>query len=393
MNIKHFLIAGFLTLLVTPMTMGAYEYTWNITASNVVDRHNNFLVKRDGETWLIHHKTGCGEVREGDRLTLIIRGELDGSQDLLRKSLDRVCIVDLAELVTHTLTVSKVSTSDTGTHVLDASGQEYRIYYSERCGALKGQNGNPVHVRQDGTVLKEGDTIFVPGSLERCPLTTVQAILPYPEEPEIDPRTDIKHPTTPTRVRAIPTKDAVYIYWDPSTDASGISHYIVNASLYHTEDAKVREPGDLIRLENEIKTPDSKPSLRLTSLEPDELYFFRVVAVDKAGNLSPYWSREATAMTKSSIAQIDVGPVPLRIFPAQEDDFAFLFRWNNIPSSNRYTVILEVDGEREVLSTNWNHIYYRISKTNAREGKPLKLIVRTLDYRGTNLEDTVTFSF
>jgi len=392
MKNKTSLILGLLTVIFAPAAMAAYEYSVRITATDVVDRKNNFLIERQGETFLIHHERGCGDVVEGDQLSLIVRGELDGNQDFLKKGTDRTCVVDQAEIITDTMQVSKVSTADTNTKIMDGN-QEYRIYYSERCHALKGLNGQDVYIRKYGYELRAGDMIFLPNGEESCSLLTVQPINPLPPDPVPHPGVDIKRPSSPTNVRAIPTKSAVYIYWNPSTDNEGVSHYIVNTSLYHMEDASVREPVGPAVLDNEIPTSDNTPSMRLTGLQSDELYFFRVLAVDTSGNLSSYWSQEATAMTRSSIAEISLKPIPIRIFEPQETDRSFLFRWNNIPGSSTYTVILEVDGERKYINTNWNQNYIRILKKLERKGKDLKLIVRTLNTRGQRLEDTIEFSF
>jgi len=390
------LILGLLiiiALLVIPSTLASYEYTVRITATDVVDRNNNFLIEHDYETFLIHHKTGCGDVVEGDELMLVIQGNLDGNNDILRKSISKSCIIDQAEPITNTVRVSKVSSSNTTTKVIDNDGQEYRIYYSERCHALRGLNGQDIYIKKYGYSLRAGDMIFLPGGGESCALTTVQPITPLPPKVAPDPNIDIKRPTTPTHFRAIPTKSAVYLYWDPATDNEGIFHYIVNSSLYHTKDARVREPVGLSVLGNEIVTPGNTPNIRLDNLESDELYFFRVAAVDTSGNKSSYWSLEATAMTRSSIAEINLSPIPLRIFEPQETDRILLFRWNNIPGSATYTVIFEVNGERQYVNSNWNQNYIRILKSPERKGQDLKLTVRTLNARGKRLEDDVVFNF
>jgi len=271
----------------------------------------------------------------------------------------------------------------------------HRIYYSERCRALKGLNGKDIYHYQFGHSIAAGDMIYVPDSTESCPLTFVQTIEDLPDEPIPDPNEgrDIKHPSTPANFRAIPTKNAVYLYWQPSTDNVAISHYIISTSLYHHVDERVREPGDLAVLPDERVTSDNTPSARLTDLQPDELYFFRIVAVDTSGNKSSYWSEEATAMTKSAIAEIDLRTTPLRMYQAQETENSFLLRWNKIVGAARFTVILEVDGERQYVNTQWFQNYIRIDKKLERKGKEMELIIRTLTPLGQRLEDSITFSF
>jgi hypothetical protein len=397
MKNKIAITAALLLLVLVPSAMAAYEYTQRVTVENFVDRKNNFLINFDGETWLIHHASGCVDFEEGDELDLVIRGDLDGYSDYLKKGRDNdTCAIDQAEVIDGTLRVSKVSTVDTNTLVTDNNGQEYRIYYSTDCKALKGLNGQDVYFKGYGYQLQAGDELFLPGNAGSCALRTVQAVIPLERETQDDETVtaDIKLPTTPTNVRAIPMNDAVYVYWSPSTDNEGISHYIINASLYHTEDASVRSAGDLVVLDNEIPTDDSASSFRVTDLQPDEKYFFRVVAVDTSGNRSSYWSEEATATTKSAIHDVVGAPATLKVAKTQETRRSFLFRWNPIPGAGTHTVILEVDGERTYINSHWTRSYVRISKKAERKGKDLKLIVRTLSADGRlQHEDSVSFSF
>lgn len=386
------LLAG---IIIAPsLAMGGYERAVKIVAKDVVDHQNNFILFEDnGEQWLIHHQTGCKDVEEGDNLTLVISGELDGNQDVLWNGDYSNCIVDQAELITGKLHVTTVSNSDTSTSVSD-DGTPYLIFYSERCKAMKGLNGWDVYVRKysyDKT-LREGDKFFLPGAGEFCTIThvTPEGIAPPQPEPVVG---DIKRPTTPTHFRAIPTTSAVYLYWDESFDNAGIDHYEISASLYHVDDEVARDPSAHPQeMPGVFPTETNKPSYRLDFLDPDELYFFRIIAVDTSGNKSSYWSEEATAFTKSSIAERSVETSPLRLYQAQETDYSFLFRWNSIAGA-KYSVVLEVDGERVFTSNDWRQQYVRILKKAERKGKKMELTVRSLDYRGNILQDSRTFSF
>ena len=382
-----------IALLIPAFSMAAYERAMRITVREVVDHMNNFvLIQNNYESYLIHHQRGCGSVQDGDELTLVIRGELDGNQDELWKGSTYRCVVDQAELITGTLRVTTVSAADNYTSVSD-NGTPYRIYYSERCKAMKGMNGKDVYVRKfGGALLRVGDKFFLPGAGEMCSITYVQPEGIVPPEPKTVTG-DIKRPTTPTHFRAIPSGTAVYLYWDAAKDDAGIAYYVISASLYHRDDPVARDP-DLKPQEmpDTIKTPTNKNSLRLDDLQPDELYFFRVIAVDTSGNESSYWSEEATAFTKSSIAQISLQSSVLRLFQSQETAGSFLFRWNSIPSA-RYSVILTVDGQRVFTSNNWTQTYIRILKDPSRKNKDMKLTVRSLDFRGNIQEAVARFRF
>lgn len=249
--IKRFLPIIVVTAILAPaFAMSSYERAINVTATEVVDHQNNFiLIENNSEKWLLHHKSGCGKVVEGTELTLVIRGELDGNRDELWRGNYYNCIVDQAEMITDTMTVITVSPANNYTSVSD-NGKPYRIYYSERCSAMRGMNGHDVYVRKyGGSQLRAGDKFFLPGAGEMCAITYVmpQGVAP-PEPParagtDGEPVTgDVKRPTTPTHFRAIPSTSAVYLYWDAADDNEGISHYVISASLYHRDDPVARDP-------------------------------------------------------------------------------------------------------------------------------------------------------
>lgn len=373
--------------------LSTYERAISVTATDVVDNMNSFLlIENNDEIWLIHHKTGCGSVKEGDPLTLVIRGELDGNRDLMWKGDQTNCIVDMAELITGRLRVTTVSPADNYTSVSD-NGKPYRIYYSERCKAMRGMNGYDVYVKKyGGSQLRAGDQFFLPGAGEMCSITYVMPEGVTPPDPT-PPTEDIKRPTTPTHFRAIPSNGAVYLYWYPSRDDSGISHYVISASLYHRDDPVARDPSVKPQeMQDTFVTPTNQSNYKLEGLDSDELYFFRIIAVDNAGNESSYWSEEATATTKSSISSIGLENNELRLFQAQETNDFFLLRWNSLPGT-KYTVILEIDNERVFIDNDWRQTYIRILKKPERKGKQLELIVKSLNFRGLSQSSVAKFSF
>jgi len=394
---KKFLLPGLALFLLAPIVYGAYEYTWNVLPAEIDNRNNNIIFERDNETYLIHHKTGCGDLTDDNRLVFIIRGELDGNNDAMRKGNDRQCIVDRADIINGYVIVDDVTTSNTNIEVKDENGERFRIYYSEKCKAVKGFNKKKVYIyHNNGQSLNEGDTMFLPGGGESCTITNVQSREPVQQKAKAQSPFDIKRPTTPTRFRAIPTTKAVYLYWTAAQDDSGIDHYEINASLYHYSDEIVRDPvNQPMDLPDIIKTETDKTSLRIDYLESDELYFFRIIAVDKAGNKSPYWSQEATARTRSSIAErtleIDGGLTNIKLI--QETNRSFYFVWNEAAGVRRRTVILEADGKRIYTNNSWPYDKIRILKKTERKGKPLRLTIRTYDFRGVTQEDQIEFSF
>lgn len=385
-------------LFAPSFALGAYQTALRVKAREVVDHQNSFLLIEDnGETWLIHHETGCGSVQEGDPLTLVITGELDGNQDRMWKGDYASCTVDMAEKINGRLRVTTTSSADNFTSVSDG-GKPYRIYYSERCKAMKGLKDHDVYVHKyGGSQLRAGDKFFLPSVGEMCSITYVQSEIYEMSEPSSTATTtvtvDDKRPTTPTNVRAFPSNTAVYLYWRASEDDVAIDHYVVSASLYHRDDPVAQDPEIKPQyMPDTVVTQGNRPSIKLENLEPDELYFFRVIAVDSSGNESSYWSEEATAFTKSSIAQTSLENSALRLFQAQETDTSYLFRWNSLPGA-KYSVVLEADNERVFVSNSWNKNYIRILKKPSRKGKRLELIVRSLDFRGINHKAVAEFSF
>ena len=392
------LLALMLVLAICPAVFGAYEYTIRVKPYDVDERNRNFLVDYDQETWLIHYGLGCDTVSDNKEVVLVAVGELDGSRDSLRTDAYHSCTLDQAERITGKLLVTKVSQSDTDTEVRDENDTAYRIYYSSLCHAIRGLDKKYIYYYQFGYQMDAGDMLFLPDGGESCALRTVQRVDPLPDtsvsqQTPAEEGRDIKKPSTPANLRAIPSKNAVYLYWQAASDDVGISHYIINASLSHTVDQRVQEPGDLAVLGDEFVTPTNRTSFKLEDLLSDELYFFRIAAVDTSGNTSSYWSQEATAMTKSSIAQVDLRTTPLRIFQPQETDRYFLLRWNYPASADTFTVTLDVDEERVYSGSEHFRPYIKVLKKSERKGKIMKLVVRTHDIHGQAWRDEIEFSF
>jgi len=380
-------------LLAPTLALGSYERAIRVTATEVLDSLNNFILLQDyNERYLIHHKTGCGSVKEGDELILVIRGDLDGNQDDLHKGDYTKCIVDQAEVITGKLKVTGITGAGTYISISD-NGIPYKIFYNERCRTLKNMVGQDVYVRKyGGSTLRAGDKFYLPGAGEMCSINFLYQEGLVPPEPEPLPG-DNTRPTTPTHIRAIPSNNAVYLYWYAADDNVGIDHYVISASMYHMDDAVAQDP--VVKpqeMPDTIKTQTNRASMKLDYLEPDELYFFRVIAVDTSGNESSYWSSEATAQTRSSIAQISLVNPVLRLFQVQETDTSFLFRWNNM-SGYKYSVALEVDNQRVFADSDWRQTYVRIAKKSERKGKDLELTVRALNYRGISQKAVAKFSF
>lgn len=395
MNKKTILVASVLTLMLPALAEGAYERAFQIRTKNVLNFKNHFELHHQGENYMIHHERGCGDIGEDQPLTMILRDELDGINDRLFKEQGKECKISQAEKYNKKLYLAGRSLSTNKAEFRDENGELFRLFYPTSCENIRDLGTDPLYVFQYGFELGGGDRVFLPGNEGRCTLNHVQRV----EEENVstpDPfeGLDQKRPTTPTNLKAIPQANSVFLSWDESSDDEGIAEYIVSYALYHTEDARARDLNDSIAdLPNQIRSGSSDTSMSLQNLESDEQYFFRVIAVDTSGNKSSYWSQEATAMTRSSIAERNLVPEALEVELIQENERHFHYRWQEPGNILRRHVELMVDGEVVYKNNRWPHRFVRVLKTPSRRGKKLSLKVETTDIRGLKQEDIVHFEF
>jgi len=388
---NKFFLSIIATFLIVPLAYSAYEVSTRVTVQDFDDIHNNLVINYQGEKWLLHHKAACDFVDKGDSIVLSVRGNLDESGDSFSEGNYHSCAIDQAEPFNATLTVDFVSTSNTTTLVRDENGRQWRIYYSQDCRAMKGLNGKTVYLRQFSYQLSEGDVLILPSGDNDCVISFVQS-REIEEKVEVVVEQDVKRPTAPTGLRAIPGKTGVYLYWNDSKDNVGIDHYMISYAQHRV----LQDVADweLSAMPNLTRTQTNRSAYKITELDPDEFYFFHVAAVDNAGNISSEWSQVATALTRSSIFSPNLRIAGPLIRMTQQTDRSFLFRWNDVPGDKHgYTVILEMDGQREFSSNSWQQSYIRILKKSRRRNQDLKLIVRAFDARGNLLQDTFKFSF
>ncbi len=394
MNKKTILSILAFSLFFPALAEGAYERAFQIEATNVLDFRNHFEMSYQGDNYIIHHESGCGNIEEGQKLTLILRDELDGINDRLYKERGKECKISQAEKYNKKLFLDGRSLSKNKAEVRDEDGRALRIFYPEACDGVRNLDEDPLYVFQYGFELNGGDRIFLPGNEGRCTLNHVQKIEENIEVVDPFEGLDQKKPTTPSNLKAIPQTDSVFLSWDEAADDEGIAEYIVSYALYHTEDARAREISDpLPDLPNQIRTGSTDTNMSLQNLESDEIYFFRVIAVDTSGNKSSYWSQEATATTRSSIAERNLLPERIKLELIQENERHFHFRWEEPGNILRRQVELTVDDKVVYTNTRWPHRFVRVLKTPSRRGEKLSLKVETTDIRGFKQEDIVHFEF
>jgi hypothetical protein len=374
--------------LIIPHTFAYYEYTQRFTILELNKTTKNLIIDNEGINMLLHYTGKCDEMEEGKQILINIRSSLNSNGDTLIASDIHRCPIDQAEEVNGELTLEQVFSDYSGL-VSDENGDIYHIQYDARCTSMPRYWRQKVYLYQFGA-LSQGDTIYLPRNEGSCSLLYVKKQSSSTSETQ-KPEGDVTKPSMVSEATATPGNGSVYLNWRSASDNVAIDHYIISYSLYSIN-TKERDFNDM---PNKIVTTGSMTSYEIKGLENGEIYFFYVAAVDTSGNISSSWSPVASAKPSSSIARLDTNTTRTRLFiyKTQETTLSYLFRWNRIPSFDRQTVILEVDGERDFVSTDWVQDYIRILKKADRKGKPLMLLIRQFDIKGNMFEKEYEFSF
>ncbi len=347
-----------------------------------------------GEPYLLHLESGCGELTEGQNVSVSIRGSLNSNGDILKVDATHQCAIDQTERYTQKYYVKFVFSGNTEAWVIDESGEEYFMGYLPFCQAMPRYSEDRIYILQGSSSgLAKGDKIYLPNKDGQCSVGYVRRP-PYfesrEEEPDEETGEDIKIPTTVTHVRASAGNGKVHLSWRTARDNAGIDHYIVSYHDAHLtpKNIPVRNMPNQARTQNTYATIDG--------LQNNETYFFWVMAVDTSGNMSDNWSEEVRATPKASVLSYDLpaaGENTLNLRVYEETSRSFLIRWDAVPDVNRYTVVLETGSEREFAMTGILKKHIRILKRSHREGKPLTLTVRAYGLRSFLKEEHIEFGF
>jgi len=384
---KKLIISLVIVALLSPYANASYGYTKRVTILSLNKTTKNLTIEHENKLWLIHYTGKCDELTEGGEVILSITSTLNSNGDLLKVSNYRTCPIDQAQVITGKLNIDYVYAAETNAIITDESGDKYWMYVDARCTTLPRYWKSYVYTFQGGPKIAKGDYIYLPRNEGKCSITYLDE---YAESTSVEkPEGDVQSPTMVSEVTAVPEDGAVRLNWKPASDNVAIDYYIISYSPYHinTENFEVNS------MPNRIKTTET--SYEVTGLTNKRNYYFYVLAVDTSGNQSSDWSPEETAMPQSSITTYTppVAHEDLTISKVQETTSSFLFQWNRLPSVIRQTVILETDGKRQFVSTEWIGDSIRIDKRTDRKGKDMKLIVRQYDIHGQMFEDTIEFKF
>ena len=362
------------------------DISYRVDIDEVVGRRNIVITYPvDNKKYLIYLTTGCGAFEKGQTIQIVARGPLDGINDIIKSNAIHKCNIERADLFTNKIYVQSVFGENTKAYILDENGRRFYISYSQACSAIAGYKNTHVYVFQAGDFLSRNDRIILPDRAGECSIYYMQEVRPAENE-----KTKIqdKAPDTVANVKAYPRNGGVFLTWRSARDDKGISHYVISYSKYRFNPKGVS-------LDDMPDRIVSKPThYTITGLDNDMPYYFYVIAVDTGGNMSSDWSEAAEAVPKSSLFQVQSGvsAEKMNIRVADESAASFLIRWNHI-SGSRQTVIMELDGTRELAWTDYSKNQIRILKTPKRKGKIITLKVRSHSIYESVKEERIDFSF
>ncbi|MBN2096817.1 fibronectin type III domain-containing protein [Candidatus Peregrinibacteria bacterium] len=370
---------------------------YRVQLDEVISRRSiTILHPETHEPYLLHLQTGCGELTDGQNVSVSIRGALNSNGDVLKVDATHQCAIDQAETYTQKYYVKFVFTGNTEAWVIDESGEEYFMEYLPFCQAMPRYLKDHIYILQGTSGLAKGDKIYLPNKDGQCSVDYVRRPPHFtpdektPEEPQKKIAADIQVPTAVTNVRASAGNKKVSLTWRAATDNEGIDHYVVSYNNGRLTTKNIPWQN----MPNQAETKNTY--LTISGLENNETYFFWVLAVDTSGNVSDDWSTVAQSTPKASVLSEDMfsdGDTNLDVRIDNESVRSFFVRWNPVPDVDRYTVILETDGEREFTLNDLAKQYIRVLKRSHREGKTLKLTVRAYSLKSFLKEETIEFSF
>ncbi len=385
-----------IAFLIIPLLFGSFfiphahaETSFRITIDEVINRRNITIEHPETkDKYLLYLSTGCGALEKAQVVDLIIRGELNSNHDQIKTDSIHSCKIEFAEIYNQKLYIDYVYHSDTRARAQDESEQEYTISFGKSCRLIPRYRDGYVYVLMGNDTLAKGDRIYLPNKDGQCSIDYLKPIenrvIRKVQEADTDSR-----PTMVTHVRAFPRNGKVFLNWRAAKDDKAIDHYIVSYSDYeiNTKDVPLSE------MPNQTKVKLTR--FTVPDLTNDRSYFFYILAVDSADQWSSEWSRPAESTPKSSVLNVaDSSPsteMNLRI--ERESRLSFLIKWDRLKTSDRQTVIFDVDGDRSFARTDYSKNYIRILKRDQRKGKSLTIKVRSYDLRTLLKEESIEFEF
>lgn len=392
MNLKKtlFLFAGLL-FLATASETHAFERSQRIEVDEVLNKRNIVITNPvDDERYLLYLSTGCSVFDAGQTVTLTLRGPLNSAGDSIREDALHRCRIERAHQFNQKYFVDFVFTGNTEARVTNESGDSFFMRYPSTCSAMPRYSEEHIYLLGRTSRLQQGDRIYLPNKDGQCNVTFVREIRSTRDRNVTETSGDIQRPSQVTHVKALTGNNEIFLNWRRATDNVGISHYLVS----HDSDSLNTRNAGPDALPNIVRADSN--NLTISDLENNRRYYFYVLAVDTSGNVSSEWSAEVIGTPKPNVLSSDretVGGQFLNLELAHESRRSFLFTWDPPSDTQRQTVILEVDGAREIVRHNYPSKRFRVLKRSQRAGKRLKLIVQAFDIVSLRLKDEIEFEF
>lgn len=370
----------------------AFSISQRIQIDHVIDKRNVAITHPEtGVKYLVHVGNGCGDMREGQYVYLSTQGALGSSgDDLIRVDNLHTCKIDQVDLYTHRIYVDYTNTSNTEARVIDENGQQFKMIYPNSCAGIRNYRLNYIYTRQGSDTLSTSDQVLLPYNEGRCSLSYVDPVESNFIFKADTPSTANKRPSMATDVKAFAGNRSVFLNWRAADDDKAVDHYLIGVSRGYI-DARSLSVDAFKNLEKSTGT-----SHTVSGLFNDRTYYFYVIAVDAEGLMSSDWSTAVSATPKSAIFRPEKPAddhTDMNVRISKEAYGSFRIKWDPIVGADRYTVIFEVDGEREWVKTDYNRTYARILKRSHRKGKELKMTIRAYLPKDYVEEQSIEFDF
>lgn len=385
---------GFLTLLAAVFSLISFQavqadFSERIEVGKVISKKSIIVTHpQTGDNYLLYLYSGCGTLKEGQRVSLVTKGSLDGRYDLIKVDAYHRCSIATAWRYTDVYEVYYAYPGNDEAEVIDQNGNHIGFYYGSACSPIRGYKDQNIYMLQGGRTLRQGDKIYFPDNAGQCSIGSVREIDSVKPTPIEETDEDIRVPTTVRDVKATPGNGEVFLSWDAATDNVGISHYLVSHNRYKVDPRNV----PVNEMPNQLRA--EKANLTIKNLDNDRPYYFYVLAVDTSGNMSSDWSTVATTTPKASIflrPAAEEKNFNLRL--GNETSRSFTFYWDSVSGGQRQTVILKLDGRWELSSNDPTLRSFRVLKRDHRKGKKLSLTVRAYSLRSLIKQEEVEFEF
>ena len=364
------------------------DSSFQIKIDDVLNKKNIIVTyPSTNEKYLLYLGLGCSEMTKGQDISLVVKGNLNGGDDMIKEDTIHQCAIQQADVITNKIYIKEVLNENTKAYVIDENDTNYYISFGSNCSAIAGYKNNYVYVFQAGAKLAKSDRIIIPDKGGQCSIYYLENL--DQNKPVYTAKNPDKVPTTVIDVKPFPRNGSVFLAWYPAQDDKGVSYYIVGYShtpLY----TKGVKPANM---PNAIKAKSTHYTL--TGLSNDRPYYFYVMAVDTDGNTSSDWSEGAYTVPRASImsdsSAIGVSKL-MNLRLATQNTSSALFRWVPISGSSQ-TVKFEVDGKIEFVQYRYGKSNITITKKAEYKGKTLTLTVKATDINGTVKEEKINFDF